>query len=160
MEQLWTPWRMPYIVSNKDVGDCIFCTLPGMTDHHHYILHRGPTTYVIMNLYPYAIGHLMVIPYRHLPRLGSLDDEELAELTLRLRQSERILRRAVDARWFHMGINLERAAGAGVKGHLHGHLVPRGVPAREGSATAEPDAVDEEIEETYEKLRPHFDRLG
>lgn len=120
-----------------------------------FVLHHGATAFVILNLYPYATGHLMVVPYRHLSRFGDLTGEERAELARLLRASERILRAATGARRFHVGINLGRAAGAGVEGHLHAHILPR--DARGDWADA-PDADEPAlpVEETFRRLAPHF----
>jgi diadenosine tetraphosphate (Ap4A) HIT family hydrolase len=123
------------------------------------VLHHGTTAFVILNLYPYTTGHLMIVPYRHLPRFHDLTGEERAELARLLRQSERILRAATGARRFHAGVNLGRAAGAGVEGHLHVHLVPR--DAREEWADA-PDAEEPAlpVEEAFRRLAPHFTAGG
>lgn len=120
-----------------------------------FVLHHGATAFVILNLYPYTTGHLMIVPYRHLPRFHDLTREERAELAQLLRRSERILRAATGARRFHAGANLGRAAGAGVEGHLHVHLVPR--DAREEWADA-PSAEEPAlpVEEAFRRLAPHF----
>lgn len=156
VEQLWTPWRMAYILSDKESGGCIFCEKPKSNEDHGFILHRGPATFTILNLYPYTIGHLMVIPYRHLAHFHDMSREERNEVGRRLRQAESILRRVAGAEYFHAGVNLGRAAGAGVDGHLHVHLVPRGTPPSwtgpEGSRETLPVAV----EEIYRRLLPHF----
>ena len=158
MEELWTPWRMRYILSNKKETGCIFCRKPQETDDDQFILHRGATTFTILNLYPYTVGHLMVIPYRHLPRMRDLTAEELNEMALRLQQAEAILRKAAGARWFHAGINLGRAAGAGVDGHLHAHLVPRGTPASWSGEEGTSEAPPVPVALTYETLLPYFTR--
>jgi ATP adenylyltransferase len=159
VEQLWTPWRMPYILSDKEAGGCIFCRRTDGENEQGYILHRGPSTFTILNLYPYTIGHLMVIPYRHLPRFHALTTEERNEIAERLTQAEGILRRVAGARWFHSGINLGRAAGAGVDGHLHIHLVPRGTPAAWSGHADNPETLPVSVEEIFERLRPHFEGL-
>jgi ATP adenylyltransferase len=156
MEEMWTPWRMRYILANKDEGGCVFCHRSKETKHHGFILSRGPLTFTILNLYPYAVGHLMVIPYRHLPRLNTLTPLEREELALRLAEAERILRRAAGASWFHAGVNLGRAAGAGVDGHLHAHLVPRGLRADWTQGPVGADGLPVAIEETYRRLLPWF----
>jgi ATP adenylyltransferase len=158
-EQLWTPWRMPYIVSDKDTGSCIFCRmLKGSQDHRH-ILHRGATTFTILNLYPYTVGHLMIIPYRHLGHFHILTPEERQEIALGLRRAENILRREAGAEWFHAGINLGRAAGAGVDGHLHVHLVPRATPASWSGESTLSERLPVAMDETYRRLLPHFAAL-
>jgi ATP adenylyltransferase len=124
-----------------------------------FVLHHGTTAFVILNLYPYTTGHLMVVPYRHLPRYCDLTGEERAELARLLRESERILRTVTGAHRFHAGINLGRAAGAGVEGHLHAHLVPRDA-RREW---ADPPLAEEPalpVEESFRRLAPHFTAGG
>lgn len=159
MEEICTPWRMDFIRSNKSEGGCLFCRKAVETGHHEYILHRGPRTFTILNLYPYTVGHLMVIPYRHLPRCAALDAEELREVAVRLRQAEWILRTETGAGAFHVGINLGGAAGAGVEGHLHVHTVPRGMdPAWLGRPHPLPDQPMP-IDEVYGRLLPRFRAL-
>ena len=173
MDEIRTPWRMRYIASTARKDACIFCppfTGPSKGDapsqkaasltgeeagRDRLVLHHGTTAFVILNLYPYTTGHLMMVPYRHLPRFCDLTGEERAELARLLRQSERILRAATGARRFHAGVNLGRAAGAGVEGHLHVHLVPR--DARGEWADA-PDAEEPAlpVEEALRRLAPHF----
>ena len=185
MDEIRTPWRMRYIASTARKAACIFCpplavpwkggvssqtAVPPVGDllspgtvspaeeearGQRLVLHRGATAFVILNLYPYASGHVMVVPYRHLPRFHDLTGEERAELARLLRESERILRVVTGAHRFHAGINLGRAAGAGVEGHLHAHLVPR--DARRDWADA-PGAEEPAlpVEETFRRLAPHF----
>lgn len=150
MEQLFTPWRMNYIRAPKQEADCIFCRKPAETGHHQFILRRGPLTFTIQNVYPYTEGHLMVVPYRHLSRIGDLSEMEREELSNELALAEGILRRELNATRFHIGINLGRAAGAGVLGHIHAHLVPRDL---EG-ATAR---VSQDLESIHARLRSRFD---
>jgi ATP adenylyltransferase len=156
MEEMWTPWRMGYILANKEEGGCVFCHRSKETEGHGFILERGPLTFTILNLYPYTVGHLMVIPFRHLPRLSALTRPEREEMALRLARAERILRRASGARWFHAGVNLGRAAGAGVDGHLHAHLVPRAVRPDWTQGPEGKDGLPVAIEETYRRLLPYF----
>ena len=156
MEDLWTPWRMQYILANKDTTECIFCWKGRDDSHDQLILRHGRFTFTILNLYPYTVGHLMVIPYRHLPRLSALNPEERDELSRSLRQAERLLRAASGARYFHAGINLGRAAGAGVDGHLHAHLVPRDTRDDWSRGPAGPEGLPVSCEETYARLLTHF----
>jgi len=147
---------MSYILGDKDAAGCIFCHKGSDPSHHQFILRRGALTFTILNLYPYTVGHLMVIPYRHLSRLGALSAEERTEMARSLQQAEGILRRASGAHYFHVGINLGRAAGAGVEGHLHAHLVPRETRDDWSRGPAGPDGLPVACEETYRRLRPHF----
>lgn len=158
MEELWTPWRMPYIAGTKRADECIFCPPPGPNPLDRHVVHRDAHTFTLMNLYPYTVGHLMVVPRRHIPRFAELTTPERAEIARGLDRAERILRRVLGAQHFHAGINLGRAAGAGVDGHLHVHLVPRGlptVPSLRGNAPPDeepPVAVDE----VFARLLPYF----
>ena len=128
MDKLWAPWRMKYIrtmVDGEDEG-CIFCTKPGRNnDRENLILYRGEYSFVIMNLYPYNNGHLLIVPYQHVPDIGDVDQEtsrELWELTVR---SRNVLGQAFKPDGFNIGINLGRTAGAGIDQHVHIHIVPR-----------------------------------
>lgn len=151
MQSLFTPWRMAYIRGVSARQGCIFCEKPADPSHHQYILARGRTTFTILNIYPYSVGHLMVVPYRHLGRLSDLTVEEGAELMTELARAERLLRRARPAEGWHLGINLERAAGAGVVGHLHAHVVPHPESGAGGAA-----GLSETVDDTYARLLPAF----
>ncbi len=143
MDELRTPCRMQYIKSPKLESDCIFCDLPSRTDHHHYILERDEFTFTILNLYPYALGHVMVIPFDHSARLGDLSDPARNAMISQLHRVEEVLQQTYRPERVQVGINLDRPAGAGVVGHLHVHLVPR----TRGETPATVTVV-----ETYERL--------
>jgi len=122
---LWAPWRVAYIRGPKS-AQCIFCTSPRQASgREELIVHRGERCYVLLNAFPYAPGHLMVAPYRHVGELDALDDDELLELQTLTRDCVRALRRAFAADGFNIGINLGKVAGAGFAAHLHQHVVPR-----------------------------------
>lgn len=126
MRELWTPWRMAYITTTPSHDGCVFCHLLEGNDQERLILHRGPHCFVVMNLFPYTVGHVMVIPYRHLSRMSELGTAELDELGTVAARTGTVLRQQLGAERVHHGINLGRPAGAGVEGHLHLHLVPSG----------------------------------
>ena len=139
--------------------DCIFCNItdPGRSD---LIVARGRLSFVILNLYPYNNGHLMVVPNRHVPNLASMAPDELAELMQLTRRSEIVLNEAYKPQGINVGINLGRPAGAGVADHLHVHLVPRwngdtNFMTVVGNVRVVPEALDA----TKAKLEPIFDRL-
>ena len=125
MEKLWTPWRMGYVGGPKGAG-CIFCDKPAAGDDRaNLILHRGAQTFVIMNLFPYNTGHLMIVPYAHVATLPALGAEALAEMAATLPWVTSLLGRVLRPDGFNVGLNIGAVAGAGVADHLHMHIVPR-----------------------------------
>ncbi|HLG93862.1 MAG TPA: HIT domain-containing protein, partial [candidate division Zixibacteria bacterium] len=119
------PWREGFILGRKEKG-CIFCRrLKRKKDRTDWILYRGGKNFVIMNLYPYTSGHLMIVPYRHIAELSDLTPEESAEMMGLAARAIKGMKKALRAEGFNLGMNLGRAAGAGVAGHLHLHVVPR-----------------------------------
>ncbi|MBI2335508.1 MAG: HIT domain-containing protein [Deltaproteobacteria bacterium] len=127
MKNLWAPWRIHYLLGHQEKG-CIFCKYPKQSkkkDKANLILWRGEHTFIILNKYPYSNGHLMVVPYRHTNELGGLSTEENQELMAFSGLCTRLLKKAVYAQGCNVGMNLGLAAGAGIKEHLHMHVVPR-----------------------------------
>jgi ATP adenylyltransferase len=128
MERLWAPWRLEFVksASGHDPLECVFCAAPQREDDQAaLILHRGATCFVILNLYPYTNGHLLIAPYRHLATPGALDAEERAELWELFDRCLDVLDRTLHPHGANAGMNLGRTAGAGIEGHLHLHVVPR-----------------------------------
>jgi ATP adenylyltransferase len=127
-EHLWTPYRMAYIRGEgKPTGahDCPFCVIPTLSDEDGLIVARGTTVYAVLNLYPYNAGHLMVVPYRHVPDYTDLTAEEVAELGALTQTAMRVVRDVSGAHGFNIGMNQGSVAGAGIADHLHQHAVPR-----------------------------------
>jgi len=127
-EHLWTPYRMAYIRGeNKPTGDhdCPFCLIPAMSDEAGLIVARGATVFAVLNLYPYNAGHLMVVPYRHVPDYTDLTAPEVAELGAFTQTAMRVVRSVSGAHGFNIGMNQGSVAGAGIADHLHQHAVPR-----------------------------------
>lgn len=127
MKHLWAPWRMKFIEELRDTqGGCIFCEVaqPG-DDRERLILHRGTSCYVLMNRFPYNNGHLMIVPYRHLAKMVDLNSEENTEIMSLCAESVEILCTALEAEGVNCGLNIGRAAGAGILDHVHMHVVPR-----------------------------------
>ena len=122
-ELLYSPWRINYILSEKE-KKCVFC-LGSADDANHFVIHRSKHTFVILNHYPYNNGHIMVVPVRHISCLSDLSDIERNELFELVQTSEVVLKKALNADGINVGINLGKAAGAGIESHLHVHLVPR-----------------------------------
>lgn len=125
MKQLWSPWRLEYLTSPKTDG-CIFCQAAGSADdRENLVLFRGECAFLIVNRYPYNNGHLMVVPYNHVPSLEDLDSATLTEMMLLLNRALAALRAAMGPDGFNIGANLGQVAGAGVEDHVHIHIVPR-----------------------------------
>ena len=127
MEQLWAPWRLAFVeaAAGPDPLPCVFCAAPAQDDDAALIVRRGATCYALLNLYPYANGHLLVAPYRHIAEPGELTAAERAELWALLDEGLRALDAVVRPHAANVGMNLGRAAGQGIEGHLHLHVVPR-----------------------------------
>ena len=153
MEQIWAPWRMEYIRMEKPKG-CMLCQKPREnSDESNYILYRGKWNFIILNSFPYNPGHLMVAPYRH-ANLEELTNEEMMEHFDIVRRSTAALRRILNPHGFNIGINIGKAAGAGVEEHFHTHIVPRW----EGDTNFMPVIFDtkvmpESLALTYRKLK-------
>ena len=127
-EHLWTPYRMAYIRGEgKPTGehDCPFCLIPKMSDEDGLIVARGETAFAVLNLYPYNAGHLMVVPYRHVPDYTDLTTDEVAEFGALTQTAMRVVRSVSGAHGFNVGMNQGHIAGAGIADHLHQHVVPR-----------------------------------
>jgi len=125
MKRAFTPWRMEYIRSDKQ-GGCIFCEmLDADDDRANLIFHRGERAFLVLNKYPYNSGHLMAVPYRHVDTLEALSAEEMAGLMGLVTLGMRALRETMQPQGFNVGANIGKAAGAGVKDHVHIHVVPR-----------------------------------
>lgn len=127
MQQLYTPWRMAYIKGEKKaVSGCVFCNkADSQTDAQDLIIARSTHVYVVMNLYPYNTGHLMVVPYEHIHSQEQMTPEALTDLMLTVNHALAALRRAYNPAAFNLGVNLGEAAGAGIAAHYHFHIVPR-----------------------------------
>jgi ATP adenylyltransferase len=159
-EVVWAPWRMTYIVGEKPTG-CILCEKPrAQHDAKNLILWRGHTAFVMMNLYPYNNGHLMVAPHQHAASLIDLDPVQRAELGELTMHCERILRQAMRPDGFNIGLNLGAVAGAGIAEHLHIHVVPRwGGDTNYMTVVGEIRVIPQHIDQTYALLLPYFQEL-
>jgi ATP adenylyltransferase len=154
MENLWRPWRIKYILSDKEKG-CIFCDkLKERKDRENYILYRSEHSFIILNIYPYNSGHLMVAPYKHVASFEGMEKDELAELFQMVNKCTKLLSATMQPDGFNIGVNLGRVAGAGVKDHVHIHIVPRWA----GDANFMPVLADVNV--IPEALDSVFDRLS
>ncbi len=130
LDRLWTPHRMAYIRGeNKPVdgsaGECPFCRVPSLADDEGLVVHRGETAYAVLNLYPYAPGHLMVCPYRHIADYTETTEAESDEVAALTKRAMTVIRSVSGAEGFNIGMNQGHIAGAGIAAHLHQHVVPR-----------------------------------
>ena len=157
---MWAPWRMSYVSTPPDErpAGCVFCDLPGQDDDTAtYILRRGRLAFVIMNLYPYNNGHLMVVPYVHVDSLATLDGETLTEMMGLAQRSQAVLTETMRPQGFNLGVNQGRAAGAGIADHVHMHLLPRWVgDTNFMPALGDVRVMPQHLDETYQLLRPGF----
>jgi len=157
MDRLYAPWRSAYFSMSKD-GGCLFCLLPKEErDEKVGILWRGAHWFVVLNMFPYTSGHLMIVAMRHIEALGDLTAEEGRELVRLLARCERAIGEAYHPDGINVGVNIGASAGAGVVGHLHVHLCPRWRgDTNFMTAIAETRVVSEALEESFKKLVPHF----
>jgi len=156
MEHLWTPWRMAYLQGegNPETGGCIFCDKLKGDDDSGFILHRGWHAFVMLNLYPYNNGHLLIAPYAHEPSIEPLDAATLGEMMALSQRGLRALGAAYQPLAFNLGINIGAAAGAGVADHVHLHVVPRWAgDTNYMAAVAETRIIPEWVGQTYERLK-------
>ncbi|HJZ88701.1 MAG TPA: HIT domain-containing protein [Polyangia bacterium] len=165
MKQLWAPWRMTYIRSaDEPVPACIFCAYPAAGPSHyreHLILVVQPHGFVIMNRFPYGYGHFMVVPRRHVTAPGDLEAAEWAATCELLRAATAAAGRALGTSDFNIGMNLGRAAGAGIADHCHFHVVPRwNGDTNFMPLIGETKVISEHLSETYERLLPELAPLG
>ncbi|MDE3166385.1 MAG: HIT domain-containing protein [Acidobacteriota bacterium] len=158
MDYLWTPWRYQYVTGSAAPGECVFCTVArGSDDRASLVVHRARHNFVILNRYPYTNGHVMVVPVEHVATLDALNGETLCEMILLARDVERHLRALYRPDGINMGLNIGRAAGAGIAEHVHMHALPRWVgDTNFMTATAETRVLPEALETTWEKLRAAF----
>jgi ATP adenylyltransferase len=158
MKTLWAPWRIEYVLSEKEDA-CVFCE--ALLGQSNLTLYKGKITMVVMNKYPYINGHLLVAPKRHISALDELKKDEMGALLKTVRESVNILKKAMSPDGFNVGLNLGKVAGAGVEEHMHFHIVPRWFgDVNALTVFADVRVIPEHIQATYEKLKPHFDKLN
>jgi len=165
MDVLWSPWRYEYIkdgeekqISAENSG-CIFCNILNnpVADEEKFILHRAGFNFVILNIYPYITGHLMVVPYAHLADLDEASKETTDELMDLTKKCQSILREVYQPNGMNLGMNLGKAGGAGVAGHIHLHILPRWIgDANFMTVIGETRTIPEDLRTTYSKLCDKF----
>ncbi len=161
---LWAPWRETYITNLKKNG-CFLCEAlkdkRKGADRKNHILYRGKYVFVILNLFPYNNGHLMIAPNRHLKDIWMFTENEDMELMLLLKASVRIIKRVMKAQAFNVGVNLGGVAGAGLEDHIHFHIVPRwSKDTNFMPVVAQAKVVSQSLEKTYRLLKPEFDKIS
>jgi ATP adenylyltransferase len=157
MKALWAPWRMDYILSDKE-QKCIFCELPKEDrDRDNLILYRSSHNFVMMNRYPYNNGHIMVVPYLHMPSIEGLSDDMLLDFMKVAQHSVASIRKAFMPEGFNIGINIGKIAGAGMADHMHLHMVPRWAGDTSFMTVFdEVRVIPEHVMSTYDKLFATF----
>jgi ATP adenylyltransferase len=158
MDFVFTPWRYAYVTAADQVPDCVFCAAAQLGDDKEArIVHRGRHCFIILNTFPYTSGHVMIVPYQHLDRLQKLEPDAAGEMMTLAQKLEAILRELYRPDGLNMGINLGKAAGAGVAGHVHMHVLPRWVAdANFMSVVAETRVLPEDLGTTYRRIKAKF----
>jgi len=158
MKNLWSPWRSKYIESFKNEqsnGSCIFCDAveKDITDMSNLVVHKSKNSFVMLNLYPYNNGHLMIVPKRHIGKIELLNEKELHELMDEIMLAEKVLRKVYEPQGFNIGANLGRAGGAGIEEHIHFHILPRwNGDTNFMPAIGEVKVISQDLAETKKKL--------
>jgi ATP adenylyltransferase len=158
MDHLWSPWRYRYVQKADRQDDCIFCQKPAeQKDGENFIVWRARFNYLILNLYPYTTGHLMIAPYEHVATMEAASEDVLQEMILLSKKAQHHLRSIYNPGGFNVGLNIGEMAGAGIAGHIHMHVVPRWTgDANFMSTVGETRILPEDLPETYRKLKAAF----
>jgi ATP adenylyltransferase len=154
MDYLWTPWRYAYVSTAEKASGCVFCdAVNAGDDEKARIVHRGENCFVILNTYPYTPGHVMIVPYAHLDELRKLAPEAAQEMMELSQRMESVLRELYHPDGINLGMNIGKAAGAGIAGHIHMHVLPRWVAdANFLSVVSETRVLPETLEETWKRM--------
>ena len=159
MDTLWSPWRYRYVSRQSPTPGCVFCRIASSVDEDEtsLVVYRGQHVYIVLNRFPYSTGHLMIVPFAHVPDLASLEDACLLEMMQLARRAEQALRLTYQPGGFNLGLNLGECAGAGIAAHLHLHILPRWTgDANFMTTIGETRVIPEDLAETWRKLRPCF----
>ena len=157
-QRIWAPWRLRYVKNAKKSDECVFCAKPDAGDDRtNLIVHRGERCFVILNLFPYTNGHLMVAPFDHIARLQDVEPDVTAEMIGLAQQAMRQMDEVYDPEGFNVGMNQGRVAGAGVDGHIHLHVVPRWAGDNNYMPVlADTRVMPQSLEESYDALEGGF----
>src|SRR3990172_5347695 len=158
MDYLWSPSRYQYVTPAATQPGCIFCLKMQENEvERNLVLHRGVNNYVLLNLFPYTSGHLMIAPYSHIGQLSGLDDATWMEMTALTRKAEQALQKVYRPEGINLGMNLGKSAGAGIAEHLHMHVLPRWhADSNFISVIGETRVLPEVLADSYRKLKPLF----
>ena len=160
MDRLYSPWRLSYVTTSEPVAGCIFCHAVSVDPIDPLIVARGRSAFVILNLYPYNSGHLMIVPNRHVASLAELSAEERGDVMDLTARAEVAVTEVYRPQGLNIGVNLGKAAGAGIADHLHVHVVPRWTgDTNFMSVVGNVRVLPEEVPASVERLRPVFERL-
>jgi ATP adenylyltransferase len=161
MDYLWTPWRYAYITTapkDDKSGQCVFCELQRLPDPDARIVYRGSHCYIVLNGFPYTSGHVMVVPFAHLDELQKLPEATAQEMMALSQRMESVLRQVYSPDGINVGMNIGRAAGAGVAGHIHMHVLPRWFgDTNFMTVSGESRVLPEDLEVTYQRVRGALD---
>jgi len=161
MDYLWSPWRYQYVKRARRDEGCPCCRIASASpdqDREYYVVHRAERNFIVLNLFPYTSGHVMVIPYEHLPSLERTPGETIGEMMLLTRRVEAALRKLYRPEGINIGMNVGKAAGAGVEEHIHMHALPRWIAdSNFTTVIGETRVLPEELSETWRRLRAEFD---
>jgi ATP adenylyltransferase len=158
MDFLFTPWRYAYITAANVPGDCLFCgLLQAKDDEKSLIVHRAKYCFVMLNAFPYTSGHVMIVPYDHVDELSKLSQPAAQEMMELTRRMEGVLRELYRPEGINLGMNLGKAAGAGVAGHIHMHILPRWFgDVNFMSSIGETRVLPQDLPTTYKRIRSKF----
>lgn len=160
MDYLWTPWRYAYVSTAEKASGCVFCdVVKAGDDEKVLIVHRGEHCYVILNAYPYTPGHVMVVPYAHMDELQKLPPETAIEMMTLSQRMETVLRELYHPDGINLGMNIGKAAGAGIAGHVHMHVLPRWVAdGNFMSVVGETRILPETLDVTWGRMRKALEK--
>jgi len=155
MDYIWTPWRYAYVTAAEKVSGCIFCDLPKLGDDAKaHIVHRGAHCYIVLNTFPYTPGHVMIVPFAHLDELQKLPAESAHEMMDLSQRMETVLRQLYSPDGVNLGMNIGKAAGAGVAGHIHMHALPRWVAdSNFVTVIGETRILPESLQLSYQRIK-------
>jgi len=162
LDRLWSPWRNNYVTSGKNSGEpqgCVFCLIQSHPeqDSANFVLYRASRSFIVLNIYPYISGHLLIVPNEHLSDLDALAKETSDELMDLTKRSQTLLREVYQPSGYNIGLNLGAAAGAGIQDHVHIHVMPRWAgDTNFMTSIGETRVIPEDLNVTYSKLRGKF----